>query len=315
MSGSDRDETADFDPAGFAPGELMPVLSQALSARIAFGLLSRLMAWRVRGSVRLTHSLARLARGLQALPVAIDGATVFLDLRMTFCTDLVLGVRLEPFERAWMLKLVKPGDMALDVGAYFGLHTVLLAETVGAAGRVYAFEPSPIVLPCLAKTIDRLPNATLFPFALGETLRVASFFVPPNASLGSLADWTHSPPASKRKYDVTVDSLERLLAEGLVSIPDFLKCDVEGAEALVFRGATSILDRERAPLVLFELNPAATTAMGLEACAALSFLRSLRMPAYRFYAIDSESELFPLEPSPSRLMNVLAVPLSRSGSL
>lgn len=133
--------------------------------------------------------------------------------------------------------------------------------------------------------------------------------------MASLADWTPWPEAAKRRYDVRVDSLDRLVAESLVSTPDFLKCDVEGAEALVFRAAVSILDRERAPLMLFEVNPAVTGAMGLEACAPLPFLRSLRMPAYQFYSLDTERELFPLEPKRARLMNVLAVPSSRKGRL
>ena len=77
-------------------------------------------------------------RRLQAVPVEIDEATIFLDLRSTFCTDLLLGARPEPLERSLMRKLVRGGDVALDVGAHFGLHTALLSRQVGPAGHVYA---------------------------------------------------------------------------------------------------------------------------------------------------------------------------------
>jgi len=282
---------------------------------IAVSVLLRAIAWRLRGAVRLTHALARVVRRLRAVPVEIDGATVFLDLRRTFCTDLLLGARPEPLERALIRRLVKLGDVALDAGAYFGLHTVLLSELVGTSGQVYAFEPSPAVLPCLTKTIGRIHNTTLLPVALGESQSSASLFVPPEPSSASFADWTPWPEASKRRYEVQVDCLDRLVAEGRVALPDFFKCDVEGAEALVFRGALRVLDRERAPFVLFELNAAANAALGLEANSALSFLRNLRTPAYQFYSLHPELGLRSLEAVSLSLMNVLAVPLSRSGHL
>lgn len=285
------------------------------SGGVAVSVLLRAIAWRLRGSVRLAQALARIVRQLQAVPVEIDGATVFLDLRRTFCTDLLLGARPEPLERALIRRLARQGDVALDAGAYFGLHTVLLSELVGPSGRVYAFEPSPAVLPCLTKTVGRIHNTTLLPVALGERQSSASLFVPPEASSASFADWTSWPEASKRRYEVQVDCLDRLVGEGLLALPDFFKCDVEGAEALVFRGALTILERERAPFVLFELNAAATAALGLEANSALSFLRNLRTPAYQFYSLHSEQGLRSLDAVPSALMNVLAVPMSRSGYL
>ena len=285
------------------------------SGGTAARVLVRAIAWRLRGSVRLTHALARIVRQLQAVPVEIDGATIYLDLRRTFCTDLLLGARPEPLERALMRRLVKHGEVVLDVGAYFGLHTVLLSELVGPSGQVFAFEPSPAVLPCLTKTMRGIHNATLLPVALAEGQRRASFFVPPEASCASFADWTSGPAASKRRHEVQVDCLDRLLAEGLIAVPDFFKCDVEGAEALVFRGASAILDRERAPFVLFELNAAANAALGLETNSSLSILSNLRRPAYQFYRLDPKLGLRSLDAVSSGLMNVLAVPMSRSGQL
>ena len=49
------------------------------------------------------------------------------------------------FERSTVVtleRLVKPGDVVLDIGANIGAHTLGVARSVGAAGRVYAFEPT-----------------------------------------------------------------------------------------------------------------------------------------------------------------------------
>jgi len=277
-------------------------------AAFTAALLVRAIGWHLRGSVRLTHLAARFMRDLQAVPVAIDGATVFLDLRSVFCTDLLLGARPEPAESALMRRLVKPGDVALDVGAYFGLHTVLLSRSVGPSGRVWAFEPSPVVLPCLSRTISQLGNTELLPVALAAKRTSASFIVPSEASAASLADWTTEPESSKRRCEVRVECLDRLVQEGTVARPDFMKCDVEGAEALVFQGAMSVLDRELAPLLLFEVNPAATAAFGLTLPTAFSLLRQLGRPKYEMFGLNAQSELYPLEAPPDRLANVLAVP-------
>jgi len=290
---------------------LSPGTAKPRGAALVAALLVRAIGWRLRGSVRLTQLAARFMRHLQAVPVAIDGATVFLDLRSAFCTDLLLGVRPEPAESVVMRRLVKQGDVALDVGAYFGLHTVLLSRLVGPSGRVWAFEPSPVVLPCLVKTVSQLGNTELLPVALAARRASASFVVPCDASMASFADWTTLPEPSKRRYEVPVDCLDRLVREGRVPRPDFVKCDVEGAEALVFEGAVSVLDCERAPVLLFEVNPAATTAMGLAVNAAFSLLTHLRMPKYEMFGLNAKSELCPLEAPPDRLMNALAIPATR----
>src|SRR5436190_4669339 len=47
-----------------------------------------------------------------------------------------------PIEYAASRAAVTPGMIALDIGANVGAYTVLLAQWVGKAGRVYAFEPS-----------------------------------------------------------------------------------------------------------------------------------------------------------------------------
>jgi hypothetical protein len=44
---------------------------------------------------------------------------------------------------------LRPGDVALDIGANFGSHTIPLAQLVGPGGAVYAFEPQRILFQIL----------------------------------------------------------------------------------------------------------------------------------------------------------------------
>ncbi|KKK55844.1 hypothetical protein LCGC14_3070490, partial [marine sediment metagenome] len=41
----------------------------------------------------------------------------------------------------FLIKLVKPGDDIMDIGAWDGTFTLLLSKLVGVRGKVYAFDP------------------------------------------------------------------------------------------------------------------------------------------------------------------------------
>ena len=61
------------------------------------------------------------------------------------------GCWLGSYEAAKLKKiteLVRPGMVCWDVGANAGLYTLLFAELVGRAGRVFAFEPFLAMLNC-----------------------------------------------------------------------------------------------------------------------------------------------------------------------
>ncbi len=54
--------------------------------------------------------------------------------------------------------LLRPGDLALDVGANLGAITIGMAERVGPTGLVHAFEPQRPIYEILAANATRFPN-------------------------------------------------------------------------------------------------------------------------------------------------------------
>ena len=52
-----------------------------------------------------------------------------------------------------MQRFLKPGDHFIDVGANIGYFSLLAAAVVGSAGRVSAFEASPITRQALVRNI------------------------------------------------------------------------------------------------------------------------------------------------------------------
>ena len=66
-----------------------------------------------------------------------------------FTHDAYIGAVLDrygefsPAEATLLAALLAPGDVAVDAGANIGCLTLAMAHSVGAGGRVHAFEPQP----------------------------------------------------------------------------------------------------------------------------------------------------------------------------
>ena len=65
-----------------------------------------------------------------------------LDLTEGIDLSIYLLGAFEPATVKLYRRLVKPGDVVLDIGANIGAHVLPLAVLVGDAGRVIAFEPT-----------------------------------------------------------------------------------------------------------------------------------------------------------------------------
>jgi hypothetical protein len=246
-------------------------------------LLARALRWylrsSLRGQTRLTILATRHLRPLWSVPIRIEGcAPLYVDLRSGHARYLLQGepwarAPWEPAEQNAMRRVVARGDIALDIGANIGVHSVLLSALVGPEGRLFIFEPNPDLVPALSRTAR---------------------------ALGSVDGEARRGTCEQRRLD-------DLVADGVIPQPDFIKCDVEGAELLVFRGARALLDRTDAPIVLFEVNRHTAEGFGVPTPAAKDFLAGLPHPRYRFFALRSTGELPPIETAlPGG--NVLAVP-------
>ena len=276
----------------------------------------------LRGATRITYLMARHLESLQHIPLQIPGwSPVHIDLRLADSHNILMN---SPYKGPWreldeisiMQRFVRKGDVAFDIGANIGLHSILLSSLVGPQGKLCVFEPNTELLPALRHTVGQLANATLYPIALSNQDRTSSLFVPSDHSTASLADWTVSSPVfSGDGPSHVVTCAERqtdnLIEEQTLPTPDFIKCDVEGAELLVFQGARKTLNRVDAPIILFEANECASRAFHVDASAAKEFLAALDAPSYCFFLITKEGRLERLQTVDSNFFNMLAIPASK----
>ncbi len=159
--------------------------------------------------------------------------------------------------------LVTPGDVCLDVGAAGGAHLLVMARRVGPRGRVLGVEPRPRSLRALRRLVrwcGMRERVVLHQVALADRDGTAPLripVVPTRAHFhGSSADRDDTAAFGRlphREIEVPTSTLDALVAaEGLERL-DVFKCDVEGAELLVLRGAGRVLTELR-PVVLVEAD-------------------------------------------------------------
>jgi FkbM family methyltransferase len=160
--------------------------------------------------------------------------------------------------RSVMNRLLTSGMTFIDVGAHFGLFTLLGAQAVGPEGTVYAFEPDPAAYSLLASNLrlNGFSNTHAYCSAVSDKSGSLAFDICKEATHSSLATRGEHTGAHAIVKTIMVDTL-RLDDVLAGKKADLIKVDAEGAELMIFSGAMGLLSREPvvAPVWVFEYAP------------------------------------------------------------
>ena len=161
---------------------------------------------------------------------------------------------------------VGPGDLVVEAGANVGVHTLALANLVGAQGAVYAFEPQRIVFQtlCANMALNSVVNVHCRHAALGAR---AGHLMVPALDYGSennfgglgLGRYRHGEQVPV----VTVDSLQLPRCK-------LLKADVEGMEMDVLKGAAATI-QAHTPILYVENDRQEQSGPLIEYIASLGY--------------------------------------------
>ena len=164
----------------------------------------------------------------------------------------------EPNEFAFLDQVLKPGMVFFDVGANDGYFTLFAARRVGPAGRVIAVEPSTRERVNLQRNVEAQPADQCDRRSAGARRGSAA---PPSLRLAKGTHSGHNTLGNFANDGVQTDSFEEVKVDALDAVAtrlglarvDFIKIDVEGAEASVIDGAREVL-RQMRPTLLLEIN-------------------------------------------------------------
>lgn len=148
-------------------------------------------------------------------------------------------------------KILRPGDVMLDVGAHCGVVALEAARLVGPQGMVHAFEPQPRLAAMLRKSakLNGLASLHIHEVALGDTDGQAELHLPGGkqilASLLADASGGDSIAVEVRRASSFLPSLHA----GPVRL---LKLDVEGFEYTLLRSTASYLEDAKVDYIVLE---------------------------------------------------------------
>lgn len=219
-----------------------PLLHRLLHRLTSTGMRGTSLLWRAAAAVAPLPSRARWSP---------DGR-LSVDLGpIEFAQRGLYEGRYEAPERAIVEQLVGVGDTCVDVGASFGIYSVLLASMVGPQGRVIACEPAPPALRRLEATSRSAPCIEVHDTALGARAHEATLVVTAGDAMHSSIRRDVPPVGSP--HDVAVVALTDLVAKD--SRIAFVKVDVEGYESEVLEGMWPLLVGGQVDAMMIEAEP------------------------------------------------------------
>lgn len=203
--------------------------------------------------VPLTH---RFKRGAYQIGEALGdrvlvgrtpgGSPIALSMRDHAHRSIYFYGDYEPEITAVFKRLVQPGSTVFDVGANAGYFALLSAE-LGAT--VHAFEPNPAVRALLSRSVELGSGAiTVVPCACSDHEGTMPLYIAEAGNTGRSGLMVERGT----KVDVEVITLDAY-TERTGARPQLIKIDVEGAEADVLRGMSTVLERDR-PKLIIELH-------------------------------------------------------------
>lgn len=256
--------------------------------RAASGNLRHVVRWtwnhpanrgrRAAAVARAAHFQLRSRITGQLRATRLGGATVLAERGFAASTKVVYGSPPDWAEMQAWRRILKPGDLFVDVGANVGTYTVWAAD---CGARVLAVEPH-------RPTAARLSRNLALNGFEAEIVHQALADRPGRRRMtADLDSLNHLLDADQDGVDVPATTLDLLLGDRSAA---GLKIDVEGAEELVLRGAGRALAEGRLAVIQLEWNNR-SELLGLGSRDRAASL--LRAAGYRFTRPDDQGRLIP----------------------
>jgi FkbM family methyltransferase len=163
-----------------------------------------------------------------------------------FVGALVYTFELEQYRCPGALSVgVEPGDLVIDGGGYCGDSALYFSHRAGRKGRVVSFEFEPGNLQLLRHNLALNPE-----LSSRIVVSESALWERGGERLSFRAQGPGTILETGGEGATTSESIDGLVARGIVARVDFIKLDIEGAELSALRGAEATLRRFRPRLAI-----------------------------------------------------------------
>jgi len=234
----------------------------------------------------LRRAANAVIRALLPERVRVDEAAVWLNPEDPVISGaLTFGVY-ERGEISFFRSRFRPGMTLVDVGANVGLYSALALSTPGFHGRVLALEPHAESRRYLARTVEsNAPEpgaAQIVGLAASDRAGTLALYTnPENKGDNRL----YPDPLLQSEESVGADTLDNICRRAGIASAQFVKIDVQGAEAQVVRGGAGLLGASAECILMTEFWPYGLARCGGDGVGYLAMLRDL---GFRLYELSGK---------------------------
>lgn len=192
----------------------------------------------------------------------------------------------EPQSTEAVKRLVKKGDIVLDIGANIGYYCIILSKLVGNEGKVIAFEPTEHFGKILKMNLEanEVTNVEVVNIGLSDKEQQLEIDIGPSSAT------LHSPlgyDIIEAKEVIKLTTLDNFVQQHDIKKIDFIKIDVDGHEPYFFKGAWKALDKFD-PIILLEVSHLHYLEAGF---TAWDFYNLLKRKNFKIYYEDQFDEI------------------------
>lgn len=228
---------------------------------------------KVKGLFKFLYSRVKGKRGVMTVTTT-NKIKLHIDL-----ADKLISLRLLQYGY-WehgltklVTEIIKPGMVAIDVGAHIGYYSTLFSKLVGPNGHVFSFEPDPHNYSLLKENVS-LNNLTQCTCE-NKAVYSSNGFIKLNLDSDNLGAHSLIKQNSNNNFiNVETVTLDNYF-ENLNSKVDFIKMDIEGAEEFALDGAKNLIDKNPNITIVMEFMP-----------DAMNVLKKMRSYGFSAFIVD-----------------------------
>lgn len=224
------------------------------------------------GSLRhdIANSLKALFYAKKGEPYEINGKTLrFMPgtrpVRMRYLNSTNRNTRYDAMQVKWFADNLREGDTAIDIGAHYGIYSILMAAMCGRTGTVVSFEPDPYAREMLERNLALNPDlkkpmveSKACSDAPGEAVLFSRGGNAQSSLVRSAVEF--APEHQSEQFTVPLVTLDSYIADNKLKTPRWVKIDPEGAEIRILKGAPNLLASDAG--IICELHPYAWPEFG-----------------------------------------------------
>lgn len=184
-------------------------------------------------------------------------------------------------EMALIPKILKNPGVIIDVGANYGPYSFFLSKLYPES-KIFAFEPATRSYLIFKKIIKRFNLKNVIPIkkGLGSKEEIKEIVMPLQYTILAYVSDKKTRKNSQDKVEkIEITTLDNFVKRNKIQKVDFIKCDVEGFELNVFRGAKKTI-RKFKPILLIEIEERHTKKYGINPQDVLKFFKKLGYFSY-----------------------------------